>query len=61
MAALKLVKAVVRTGDGMLVVNDGSGNTIADAFLAKGWKVLGVFGGGSSNEVAFVLQQGESS
>jgi hypothetical protein len=57
---VKLVKAVVRTGDGALVINDGGGNTIADAFLTKGWRVLGVFRGDSSNEVAFVLQQGEA-
>ena len=39
MVSVKLVKAVVRSGDGMLVVNDGSGNTIADTFLARGWKI----------------------
>lgn len=57
---VKLIKAVTRPGDGSLVVNDGGGNTIADAFLARGWKILGVFPGDSSNEVAFVLQQGDA-
>jgi hypothetical protein len=57
---VKLIRAVVRTGDGALVVNDGGGNTIAEAFLARGWKILAILPGASSNEVAFVLQQGEA-
>jgi hypothetical protein len=57
---VKLVRTVTRAGDGALVVNDGSRNTIADAFLSKGWKVLAVLPGSSSNEVVFVLQQDEN-
>lgn len=57
--SVKLVKTVV-SGDGMLVLNDGSKNRIGDAFLARGWKILGVFRGDSSNEIAFVLQQGDA-
>jgi hypothetical protein len=59
--SVKLVKAVTRSGDGVLVENGGSGNTIADTFLARGWTILGVFRGDSSNEVAFVLQQVDAS
>lgn len=52
---VKLVKTVARS-DGSLIIGDGSG-TVADAYLSKGWSVLGILPGATSNEVLFVLRQ----
>jgi|GEM_PF-6814920 hypothetical protein len=52
---VKLVKAVARA-DGFLMV-DGGGDTIADAYLSKGWTILGIVPGAARDEVGFVLQQ----
>jgi hypothetical protein len=50
-----MVKAVARD-DGQLILNDGSGKTIADTYLSLGWSVLAVLPGDSSNEAAFIMQ-----
>jgi hypothetical protein len=44
-----------RASDGFLIV-DGTSDTIADAYLSKGWKVMGIYPTGSN--VTFILQQG---
>jgi hypothetical protein len=51
---VKQVQAMSRVTGGFLVVN-GTTDTIADAYLSKGWKVLGIFPIGSN--VTFILQQ----
>jgi hypothetical protein len=52
---VKLVRTRART-DGSLMV-DAGGETLANAYLAKGWTILGVFQGSQNDEVCFVLRQ----
>ncbi|MGA8576059.1 MAG: hypothetical protein WB609_10340 [Candidatus Cybelea sp.] len=52
---VKLVRTIAR-GDEFLLV-EGGDETVADAYLSKGWIILGVFRGGTPDEVSFVLQQ----
>jgi hypothetical protein len=52
---VKLVRTKARA-DGFLMV-DGSNETIADAYLSKGWTILGVLQGATPNDVSFVVRQ----
>jgi len=51
---VKLVQTEPRVTDQNLVV-DGSAETIAEAYLSKGWKILAIFPTGQN--VTFILQQ----
>jgi hypothetical protein len=53
---VKLVQTAPRVNGGLLT--EGTSDTIADAYLSKGWKILAIYPTGQ--EVTFVLQQGEA-